>query len=334
MALINCSECANEISDKAISCPKCGAPVVSPIANGNAVITDKSVNNTFVWLLAFSPIIASAIGCVFFQKYLILFFFILSCGLAILDDMQLKSVGYKTHILVLAFLFVPSYIWRRATLTKQSKAYFWVWIISFLISIFISSAYSNGFKINDAREDDNDNYSETNDQLKKSADSVANALLKGTNDNEKNNLIIRNLDLSNNFEKQFNDYIKNDFAHKYDTSLSQISNQIAEGDFNNDGKKDAVVKYSIYPKGGNLIEEQGLYIFKNDGNNYNYTGKYIGKNVYRKEDEFSGGFDLKELKNNGIYIEKHFYGTDDARCCPSIKKNVFLQIKNGNIIEK
>lgn len=31
MALIKCSECGNMVSDKAISCPKCGAPVVIPI---------------------------------------------------------------------------------------------------------------------------------------------------------------------------------------------------------------------------------------------------------------------------------------------------------------
>ncbi len=27
MALINCTECGNEVSDKAFSCPKCGAPI-------------------------------------------------------------------------------------------------------------------------------------------------------------------------------------------------------------------------------------------------------------------------------------------------------------------
>jgi len=27
MALINCPECTSEISDKAPSCPKCGAPI-------------------------------------------------------------------------------------------------------------------------------------------------------------------------------------------------------------------------------------------------------------------------------------------------------------------
>lgn len=32
MALIACSECRREISDKAASCPGCGAPVVKPVA--------------------------------------------------------------------------------------------------------------------------------------------------------------------------------------------------------------------------------------------------------------------------------------------------------------
>jgi len=30
MALINCPECNSEVSDKAISCPKCGCPIASP----------------------------------------------------------------------------------------------------------------------------------------------------------------------------------------------------------------------------------------------------------------------------------------------------------------
>jgi uncharacterized membrane protein YvbJ len=30
MALITCSECSKEVSDKAFSCPSCGAPITSP----------------------------------------------------------------------------------------------------------------------------------------------------------------------------------------------------------------------------------------------------------------------------------------------------------------
>lgn len=33
MALIKCKECANEVSDKAKSCPNCGAPIDPPIAS-------------------------------------------------------------------------------------------------------------------------------------------------------------------------------------------------------------------------------------------------------------------------------------------------------------
>lgn len=29
MALINCNECNQEVSDKAVSCPKCGAPIAT-----------------------------------------------------------------------------------------------------------------------------------------------------------------------------------------------------------------------------------------------------------------------------------------------------------------
>ncbi|MPZ20227.1 MAG: zinc-ribbon domain-containing protein [Luteitalea sp.] len=32
MALVNCTECGREVSDKAVSCPSCGAPVSGPIS--------------------------------------------------------------------------------------------------------------------------------------------------------------------------------------------------------------------------------------------------------------------------------------------------------------
>ncbi|MFI4940353.1 MAG: zinc ribbon domain-containing protein, partial [Burkholderiales bacterium] len=30
MALINCDECGNQVSDKAVACPKCGNPIARP----------------------------------------------------------------------------------------------------------------------------------------------------------------------------------------------------------------------------------------------------------------------------------------------------------------
>ena len=33
MALINCPECGNKISDKALSCPQCGFPIIQQKIN-------------------------------------------------------------------------------------------------------------------------------------------------------------------------------------------------------------------------------------------------------------------------------------------------------------
>jgi len=37
MALVNCSECGKQISDKAATCPQCGAPVITPPASATPV---------------------------------------------------------------------------------------------------------------------------------------------------------------------------------------------------------------------------------------------------------------------------------------------------------
>ena len=41
MSLIPCSECKNEISDKAASCPHCGAPVVRERTRGAAFVVNE-----------------------------------------------------------------------------------------------------------------------------------------------------------------------------------------------------------------------------------------------------------------------------------------------------
>ncbi len=50
MALINCSECSTEVSDKAESCPKCGAPISGAreaIAAGAQIKTVQETSKKF-----------------------------------------------------------------------------------------------------------------------------------------------------------------------------------------------------------------------------------------------------------------------------------------------
>jgi TM2 domain-containing membrane protein YozV len=58
MALIKCNECGNEVSDKAASCPKCGAPPLGVVASNHqkqplaAVVVQTPKSRAFAILLA------------------------------------------------------------------------------------------------------------------------------------------------------------------------------------------------------------------------------------------------------------------------------------------
>ena len=46
MALIKCSECGHEVSDKAASCPKCGAPIAGASETLAAGVQIKTIQET------------------------------------------------------------------------------------------------------------------------------------------------------------------------------------------------------------------------------------------------------------------------------------------------
>jgi len=48
MALVGCSECGQQVSDKAIACPNCGAPVANPVAEVAAPTTVSFRNGEFI----------------------------------------------------------------------------------------------------------------------------------------------------------------------------------------------------------------------------------------------------------------------------------------------
>ena len=68
MALITCKECNNQVSDQAISCPRCGAPIapqLASVAPSSATVfrhpsSGETVNisDSWAWVLLF--------GCVYF----------------------------------------------------------------------------------------------------------------------------------------------------------------------------------------------------------------------------------------------------------------------------
>ncbi|GAA5107583.1 hypothetical protein GCM10023211_08860 [Orbus sasakiae] len=114
-------------------------------------LTGKNVNNTVVWLLAFAPIISVFIVMIIlaFQykgnEYRMLNAYyngefwwiaiIVNILLSIVDENILKKSGNDTSKFKGWVWLVPVYLFQRAKFLKQNQAYFWVWIVTFVITL-------------------------------------------------------------------------------------------------------------------------------------------------------------------------------------------------------
>ena len=85
------------------------------------------VDNTLVWLQAFSP----AIGGVFMFGTFVMIF--INCLLLTVDSKNLEKAGYDISAVGNPWL-VPVYLYKRAELFGDSKAYFIVWCVTFGLS--------------------------------------------------------------------------------------------------------------------------------------------------------------------------------------------------------
>lgn len=122
----------------------------------------EAINNSLVWWLAFAPLIGQVLEGFFLElfypepdinydsassiqnytHYLThtnfnAFWFVtlgLNFYLSYLDEKKLQKAGYGTSRLGSTYL-IPVYLYRRAELLGQKNAYFWIWIIMFVLSL-------------------------------------------------------------------------------------------------------------------------------------------------------------------------------------------------------
>ena len=114
-------------------------------------LTGSSINNTFIWILAFAPIIGSVLEYAFayatsssdFQAEInvengnywkiTLLVNILICWL---DEKQLNKSGHDTSKFKGWLWLVPVYLYIRCTKTKVNLAPFIIWIVLFLLTLY------------------------------------------------------------------------------------------------------------------------------------------------------------------------------------------------------
>jgi hypothetical protein len=115
--------------------------------------------------------------------------------------------------------------------------------------------------------------------------------------------------------------------------------KILLGDLNNDGVKDAFVDWCIEATdedrdagGGNALMflkcmEEGFSVYIKTGNEYVLLADK-GKSYFTDEG-FS--FDAAKIEKGKIFCSNLSYADDDPRCCPSLKKTIYLVFKNSKI---
>lgn len=158
MSFVFCPECGTKLSEHAVQCLNCAYPIAARKNNQNQNVSGpqinaqqagnnvQQINNTVIWFLAFAPIIGSFLEG-FFWGFLSTYtqrdisidrFWWITIALNILlctiDEKRLEQRGVDVDKLGSAWL-VPVYLFKRAALLRQSQAYFWVWIVCFLLMV-------------------------------------------------------------------------------------------------------------------------------------------------------------------------------------------------------
>jgi hypothetical protein len=141
--------------------------------------------------------------------------------------------------------------------------------------------------------------------------------------------------------------IKNKFSEYMTPRLDgrNLKMTVFSGDLNGDGQKDYLISYCVEATdkdkdagGGNAMMNltcmlDGIAVYIKSGTDYSLKAEKSMDNfkIYT-EDEVS--FDVVGIEKGNILCQSTAYGKDDPRCCPSIKKSVYVKYENGKLLKQ
>ena len=154
-----CPFCKEEIAEGAIKCKHCSSMFTSVtdsssiqslgIENDTPPLFGDHVNNTYIWILAFAPILGHLLERLIASiKYGVYTYtgeywyttLVLYILLLILDEQALKKAGHDTSKCAFwIFIFFPMYIYSRTKQLKQNHVCLITWIIVSVLSFVMAN---------------------------------------------------------------------------------------------------------------------------------------------------------------------------------------------------
>jgi len=98
-----------------------------------------SVNNTWVWILAFTPVLGVFLQALLAEAFQMphtrfrMLLIMLSLAISYADERLLIKAGHDTEKFGGLAWLIPVYLYKRAESLQQSKSYFVVWVICFVL---------------------------------------------------------------------------------------------------------------------------------------------------------------------------------------------------------
>lgn len=146
-----CKNCGKEIKDGDTFCRECGGKIDSdniskPVSeiktsnNLNNMSDNINVDDSLMWILAFTPIIAAVLSFYtgIYGYALTALIYISNCILCYFDEEKLKKLGFNKLDGAARWL-VPCYIYKRGIMVNkqnQGLAQTVIWAVLFVITLF------------------------------------------------------------------------------------------------------------------------------------------------------------------------------------------------------
>jgi tetratricopeptide (TPR) repeat protein len=153
-----CPKCDKVNQATKTHCEECGTSLNEPFRRQNNIVSprqnktshySKQVNNTFIWLVSLMPLIWQVFLVVLTDdpvsasaNYLWLIYSAINLILILIDRKFIKEdTGQSLDVSLGWILFFPAYLYKRANVLGQSKAYFGIFFLAVILGIVVHLVY-------------------------------------------------------------------------------------------------------------------------------------------------------------------------------------------------
>lgn len=110
------------------------------VRDGTPLSENLPVSNVAVWVVAFLPLLSMALTYItgMSAAETVIVGVGINSVLCFVDERRLKQAGYNTQKLGYWWLIlIPVYLWKRATLMRDGRPYFWTWLAVMVLTVTV-----------------------------------------------------------------------------------------------------------------------------------------------------------------------------------------------------